>query len=43
MREHAKMLELYSKMFEDCSQKVNIQREFVETMMAEGKFQPAEI
>lgn len=38
MREHAKQLELYSKMFEEVSQKVDIEREFTLTMMAEKRF-----
>ena len=38
MREHAKQLELYCKMFEEVSQKVNIEREFTLTMMAEKRF-----
>lgn len=38
MREHAKQLEFYCKMFEEMSQKVNIEREFTLTMMAEKRF-----
>jgi hypothetical protein len=38
MREHAKQLELYCKMFEEVSQKVNIEREFTLTMLAEKRF-----
>jgi hypothetical protein len=38
MREHAKQLELYAKMFEEVSQRVNINREFHATMMAGKRF-----
>ena len=38
MREHARQLELYAKMFEEVTQKVNIEREFTLTMMAEKRF-----
>ena len=38
MREHARQLEMYAKMFEEVSQKVNIEREFTLTMMTEKRF-----
>ena len=38
MSEHDKQIEHYCKMFEEVSQKVNIEREFMLTMMAEKRF-----
>ncbi len=43
MREHAKQLEQYCKMFEELQQKVNVQQEFVQTMKAEGVFNDQQI
>ena len=38
MREHAKLLELYSKLFEETSQRINIQKEFTDCIAAGGRF-----
>ena len=43
MRESAKLLEQYSKLFEETQQKVNIQKEFTDCMMSEAKVPQTEI
>ncbi len=43
MREHAKLLEHYSRLFEETTMRVNIQKEFADTMSVESKFPPNEI
>ena len=43
MREHAKQLELYCKLFEETQLKVNVAKEFRDIMMVEGKFNQSEI
>lgn len=43
MREHAKQLEQYCKMFEELQQRVNVQQEFIQTMRAEGVFNDQQI
>ena len=42
MREHAKLLELYSRMFEETTQRINIQKEFVDCIAAGERFPPNE-
>ena len=38
MREHAKQLELYCRLFEETNLRVNVAKEFVDVMMSEGRF-----
>ena len=43
MREHAKQLEIYCKLFEETQLRVNVAKEFADIMMVEGKFNQNEI
>lgn len=43
MKEHAKLLEFYSRMFEETTLRINIAREFKETMLKGARFPEAEI
>eukprot|EP00347_Sterkiella_histriomuscorum_P007224 403349784 len=43
MKAHAKQFEIYCKLFEDVSSKINIMSEFQGVMIKGGKFQPAEL
>lgn len=43
MKEHAKLLEQYSLMFEETQKRVNVVADFKETITMGGKFNPTEI
>jgi hypothetical protein len=43
MREHGKLLEMYSRLFEETQMRVNVSKEFVHIMSIEGKFKESEI
>jgi hypothetical protein len=40
MKEHAKLLEQYSLMFEETQKRVNVVADFKETLLMGGKFNP---
>lgn len=43
MKEHAKLLEHYCRLFDETSQKINIFADFQNTMVAGGKFSAADL